>query len=61
MLKDPRYALGTLLLVMMFALAFAIALGEVKSETSFGLQQLLGSFQTLAGAFAAWAFTQKEQ
>jgi hypothetical protein len=58
-MKDPRMILGTLLLVMMFALAFAIALGKVEQQTSFGLQQLLGSFQTLAGAFATWAFTQK--
>ena len=48
--------LGALLLVMMFILAESIALGKVEQTTSFGLQQLLGSFQTLAGAFAGWAF-----
>jgi hypothetical protein len=59
-MKDPRMILGTMLLFLMFVLAFAIALGKVQQETSFGLQQLLGSFQTLAGAFGAWAFTQKQ-
>lgn len=55
-MKDPRMILGTILVTMMFVLAESIALGKVESQTSFGLQQLLGSFQTLAGAFAGWAF-----
>jgi hypothetical protein len=55
-MKDPRMILGAALLLMMFILAETIALGKVHQETSFGLQELLGSFQTLAGAFAGWAF-----
>lgn len=55
-MKDARMLLGAILLVMMFILAETIALGHVEEKFSFGLQQLLGSFQTLAGAFAGWAF-----
>lgn len=60
-MREPRMILGSMLLLAMFTLAVTLALGKVQQETSFGLQELLGSFQTLAGAFAAWAFTQPRQ
>jgi hypothetical protein len=60
-MRDGRMILGTGLLICMFILAVVIALGRVEQTTSFGLQQLLGSFQTLAGAFATWAFTSKDK
>lgn len=50
---------GYTLLLMLGALAFAIAIGKVHSESSFGLMPILTTLSTLAGAFASWAFREK--
>lgn len=51
---------GFALLVLLAALASIIALGKVEQQTSFGLQTILGALMTLAGGFAQWAFSSKE-
>jgi hypothetical protein len=35
----------------------AIGLGKVEQATSFGLNDLIGGFLVLSGAFAQWCFT----
>lgn len=50
---------GFSLLVILAALAAIIALGKVEEHTSYGLQIVLGSLATLAGGFAQWAFSNK--
>lgn len=50
---------GFCLLLILALLAGTIALGHIEEKTSFGLQPLLGSFLTLAGGFAQWAFSYK--
>lgn len=56
---DPRMLFGFLVVVIIAVLAAFIALGKVHQESSFGLQILLGSLSTLAGSFAAWAFSSR--
>jgi thiol:disulfide interchange protein len=51
-----KMTFGFLLLVILGVLAAAIALGEVKESTSFGLDQVLGGLLVLAGGFAHWAY-----
>jgi hypothetical protein len=53
---DPRFLFGLMLLVVIGVLALYIALGQVKQESSFGLESVLGCLATLAGGFAQWAF-----
>lgn len=66
MTPDPKWlpflkmVFGFLLLVVIAVLAGAIALGEVKQDSSFGLQELLGGLLVLAGGFAQWAFTESK-
>ena len=51
---------GFLLLVLLAVLAAIIALGEVKSDTSHGLNEILGGLLVLAGGFAHWAFGDRQ-
>lgn len=51
-----KIAFGFWILVILAALAAIIALGQVKAETSFGLDIILGGLLTLAGGFSGWAF-----
>ena len=59
-MKEPRIIFGFLLLVVIAVLAAIIALGKVEMQTSYGLNIVLGSLATLAGAFSQWAFTKKD-
>lgn len=54
---DAKMVFGFAVLLVIAVLAGVIALGKVHSESSFGLQILLGCLTTLAGAFANWAFS----
>jgi hypothetical protein len=54
---EPRILFGFLILVVLAGLAIMIAFGTVKQESSYGLEIVLGSLSTLAGAFAQWAFS----
>jgi hypothetical protein len=60
LVKDPRYLLGFLLVILLFGLAFAIALGKVEETSSFGLHDLLETLKILTAAFAGWAFAQQK-
>ena len=51
---------GFLLLVLLAVLAAIIALGEVRADTSHGLNEILGGLLVLAGGFAHWAFTRDD-
>ncbi len=51
-----RFALGTLLVVGLMAVATAIALGHVEEKTSFGLSPILIIFSKVALDFSEWAF-----
>jgi hypothetical protein len=52
--------LGFLLVILLFGLAFAIALGKVEETSSFGLHDLLETLKILTAAFAGWAFAQQK-
>lgn len=56
---DPRMVFGFGLLIVIAALAVIIGLGTVRMETSYGLDIVLGCLATLAGGFAQWAFSTK--
>lgn len=57
--KEPRLIFGLILMVLMVILAAIVALGRVHQDSSYGLDYILGSLSTLAGAFAQWAFRTK--
>jgi hypothetical protein len=59
-MKEPRIIFGFSLLLVIAILAGIIALGKVDQSTSYGLDIVLGSLATLAGAFSQWAFTKKD-
>jgi len=59
-MREPRIIFGFSLLVVIAMLAGIIALGKVDQSTSYGLDIVLGSLATLAGAFSQWAFTRKD-
>ena len=44
------------MLIILAILATIIGLGQVKNETSYGLDIILGGLLTLAGGFVGWAF-----
>lgn len=52
---------GFALLLVLATLAGIIAVGHVQQATSYGLEFLLGSLSTLSGAFAQWAFGNKNK
>ncbi len=54
---DLRMVFGFGGLLAIIVLALMIALGKVQQDTSYGLEIVLGSLSTLAGAFAQWAFS----
>lgn len=56
----PRMIFGFSLLLILAGLAVAIALGRVEEKTSYGLMPLLTALATLAGSFAQWAFSGKD-
>ncbi len=51
---------GFALLMLLATLASVIALGHVEEKSSFGLQFLLGSLSSRAGAFGNWAFREHD-
>ncbi len=53
---DPRMMFGFGVLLVIASLALLIALGNVRQESSYGLEIVLGGLTTLSGAFAQWAF-----
>lgn len=55
-----RMIFGFGLLAIIAGLAVAIALGHVEERTSYGLMPLLTALATLAGGFAQWAFSRKD-
>lgn len=50
---------GFSLLVILAGITLAIAMGKVEEATSYGLMPLLTSLSTLAGGFAQWAFSSR--
>ena len=56
-IAQQKMIFGFLLLVLLSVLAGVIALGNVRQESSFGLQDILGGLLVLAGGFAHWAFS----
>lgn len=57
---DPRMLFGFGLLLIIAVLAGVIAIGHVHQEASYGLEIVLGQLGVLAGGFAQWAFSHKE-
>lgn len=55
-----RMIFGFSLLVILAGLALAIAMGHVEEKTSYGLMPLLTALATLAGGFANYAFTNRD-
>ena len=55
-IEQQKMIFGFLLLVLLTILATIIALGNVKQDTSHGLDQILGGLLVLSGGFAHWAF-----
>jgi hypothetical protein len=57
-MNETKWAMvfGFALLAAITGIALTIAIGHVEERSSYGLLGILGSFQTLAGAFAGWAF-----
>lgn len=51
-----KLVLGYLLVLMLGVLAATFGLGRVESESSFGLQEILGGLLVLSGGFAHWCF-----
>ncbi len=58
---EPRMWFGFGLLIVTTILALSIAIGEVKQETSYGLNVVLGSLGTMSGMFAQWAFSNQKE
>jgi hypothetical protein len=58
---EPRILFGFGILLVITILALIIALGNVKQDTSYGLEIVLGSLATLSGGFAQWAFSKKDK
>lgn len=56
-LERLKMIFGFLLLVLLATLAGVIAIGNVRQESSFGLQDILGGLLVLSGGFAHWAFS----
>ncbi len=56
-----RFILGTIIVLSFMALAVAIALGDVKEATSFGLMPILLTFGKIALDFSEWAFRAKKE
>ena len=50
---------GFIWLTIIACLAIAIGLGEVKSETSYGLMPLVTALASMGGSFATWAFRER--
>lgn len=58
---DPRIIFGFGVLLVIACLALIIALGNVRQESSYGLEIVLGSLATLSGSFAQWAFGKMDE
>jgi hypothetical protein len=56
-----KIVFGYLLLIALFALAVIETLRKVRSESSYGLDIILGGLLTLAGSFASWAFRNHDE
>jgi hypothetical protein len=59
--KQPAWMIGLILVCGTIGLAFAIAIGSVKPESSFGLPEVLHTLELLCAQFAAWAFFVKKE
>ncbi len=53
---EPRMAFGFYIVTIIFLLALTVGLGEVRAETSAGLDSILKGLETLATFWAGWAF-----
>lgn len=53
---QQKMIFGFSVLLVLAVLGGLTALGDVKAETSFGLEQILGGLLVMAGGFAHWAF-----
>lgn len=53
-----KVSFGFVLLGVLGWLAHAIAIGRVEATSSYGLGEITGCLQTLAGAWAGWGFGQ---
>jgi hypothetical protein len=51
-----KLGFGFCLLLVFGLLARGIALGQIQSATSYGLDIILGGLVSLSGAFGSWAF-----
>lgn len=58
--RDPRWIFGFSLLLIIGFLSARVAFHEVKQDTSYGLDILLGGLINMAGAFTNWAFSNKD-
>lgn len=55
-LQFLKMLFGFCLLTVLGLLARGLALNQVKADTSYGLEIILGGLLTMSGAFANWAF-----
>lgn len=55
-ITDGRMLVGLILVLGLIALLFAIALGKVTQEESYGLDKGLTVLAMLASGFAGWAY-----
>jgi hypothetical protein len=60
-IDQQKMIFGFILLIVLAGLSAAVALGEVKEETSHGLTPLLTALSVLSGNFANWAFSDRRQ
>ena len=56
MLDYLKMGFGYLVLIMLFFLAWQIAVQKVEAATSYGLESIVTGLFTLGGGFAHWAF-----
>lgn len=56
-LDELKMLFGFLLLLIVAFLCYAIAIGTVHEESSFGLTQMITVLAALGGGFSTWAFS----
>ena len=61
MLDYLKMGFGYLVLIMLFFLAWQIAVQKVEAATSYGLESIVTGLFTLGGGFAHWAFGSAKQ
>jgi hypothetical protein len=50
------FSFGFSILAVYFSLSLAFGLGEIKADTSYGLQDVLKGLEPLGVLFCGWAF-----